>query len=146
METFPRAHNRVCPKARSPLRLRCGEGFGVASGSDGGRGLLVPVRNCFGQVHDVLLTHDRRAAALIAVAIDLRRAGFAAPLPTALLEQTHAFYLEERGGARLNPESEEQAWQWATRITDSGIAPLHTADGETYEVFDYLVDTMNLCM
>ena len=86
--------------------------------------------------------HQPRAAALIAAAIDIRRAGYTAPLPTALLRQAHTVYLEQRGGARLNPEPEERAWQWATRTRDSGNAPLHSPDGKTYEVFDYLLDTI----
>ncbi len=86
--------------------------------------------------------HQPRAAALIAAAIDLRRAGYIAPLTKPLLLETHTLYLDQRGGSRLNPEPEEKAWQWATRIRDSGNAPLHTADGKTYEVFDYLLDTI----
>ena len=50
------------------------------------------------------------------------RAGITAPLPASLLQQVHTFYMEQRA-ARLNPESEEQAWQWATRIRNSGNAP-----------------------
>ncbi|WP_146058918.1 tetratricopeptide repeat protein [Actinomadura rubteroloni] len=84
-------------------------------------------------------THPR-AAALIAAAVDLRCAGFAAPLPRALLDETHGLYLEKRGGSRLSPESEEKAWEWATRLRDSGNAPLHAADDGTYELFDYLLD------
>jgi tetratricopeptide (TPR) repeat protein len=86
--------------------------------------------------------HQPRAAALIAAAIDIRRAGYTAPLTKALLQEAHTLYLDQRGGSRLNPEPEEKAWQWATRIRDSGNAPLHTTDGETHEVFDYLLDTM----
>jgi tetratricopeptide (TPR) repeat protein len=86
--------------------------------------------------------HHPRAAALIAAAIDIRRAGYTAPLPTLLLQQAHTFYLEQHGGARLNPEPEEQAWRWATRIRGSGNALLHTTDDEAHEVFDYLVDTV----
>ncbi|MGW6892075.1 tetratricopeptide repeat protein [Streptomyces chartreusis] len=45
-------------------------------------------------------THPR-AAALIAAAVDIRRAGHTAPLPRRLLEATHEHYLTQRGGNRL---------------------------------------------
>jgi tetratricopeptide (TPR) repeat protein len=85
-------------------------------------------------------THPR-AAALIAAAIDVRRAGYTGPLPKGLLSELHTAYLNQRGGTRLHPEPEDHAWEWATRPRPSGNAPLH-ADGDTYEVFDYLLDTV----
>ncbi|MES9602160.1 tetratricopeptide repeat protein [Actinomadura sp. NPDC000929] len=86
-------------------------------------------------------THPR-AAALIAVAVDIRRAGYTAPLPKILLEELHSGYLDHKGGARLHPEALDQAWEWATRPRDSGNAPLHAGTKDAYEVFDYLVDTV----
>ncbi|MFB4302626.1 tetratricopeptide repeat protein [Actinomadura sp. NTSP31] len=83
-----------------------------------------------------------RAAALVAAAVDVRRAGFTAPLPRELLAQLHADYLDRYGGARLRPETEEQAWQWATQVRESGNALLHAVTDDRYEVFDYLVDSV----
>jgi tetratricopeptide (TPR) repeat protein len=85
-------------------------------------------------------THPR-AAAVIAAAIDVRRAGYTAPLPKELLSGLHIGYLDQRGGARLHPESEEEAWEWAIRPRPFGNAPLHV-DGDTCEVFDYLLDVV----
>jgi tetratricopeptide (TPR) repeat protein len=82
-----------------------------------------------------------RAAALIAAAIDVRRAGYTGPAPKKLLTELHTNYLDQRGGARLHPEPDDQAWEWATRPRSSGNAPLH-ADGDICEVFDYLVDAV----
>lgn len=81
-----------------------------------------------------------RGAALIAAAVDCRRAGYAAPLPRPLLDELHEQYLERQGGARLRPESLEAAWRWATELRDSGNSPMWPAGQGRYEVFDYLVD------
>ncbi|MFF5010894.1 tetratricopeptide repeat protein [Streptomyces phaeochromogenes] len=86
-----------------------------------------------------------RAAALIAAAVDCRRAGLTRPLPRALLESLHGDYLVLRGGERLGPEPLEEAWAWAThprRATTALIRPCADPDGEptAVEVFDYLVD------
>lgn len=90
-----------------------------------------------------------RAAALIAAAVDCRRAGLTRPLPRALLNGLHEAYLYERGGSRLRPEAPEEAWSWATRqrrATTSLLVPvggLDVADGPV-DVFDYLVDTSQI--
>lgn len=81
-----------------------------------------------------------RAAALIAAAVDCRRAGYAAPLPRGLLDELHGQYLERHGGARLRPESPEAAWAWTTELRDGGNSPLWPVGQGRYEVFDYLVD------
>jgi eukaryotic-like serine/threonine-protein kinase len=83
-----------------------------------------------------------RGAALISAAIDLRRAGYASPVPKALLEDLHLSYLEQRGGGRLKPEPLEEAWRWATRPIRAGISLLNPADADRYSVFDYLLDTV----
>jgi hypothetical protein len=81
-----------------------------------------------------------RAAALVTAAIDVRRAGYSAPLPKSLLNELHGTYLDRRGGSRLRPEPQEQAWEWASALRDSGNALLHPDDHDCYEVFDYLID------
>lgn len=86
-----------------------------------------------------------RAAALIAAAVDCRRAGLTRPLSRTLLESLHEEYLTRRGGDRLGPESLDEAWAWATRprrATTALIRPCVVPDGEpaAVEVFDYLVD------
>lgn len=81
-----------------------------------------------------------RAAALIAAAVDCRRAGLTGPLPRALLERTHERYLDRRGGARLRPEGLDMAWAWALKPRRATTALLEGDDARGYRVFDYLVD------
>ena len=83
-----------------------------------------------------------RGAALIAAAIDCRRAGFASPLPKTLLEELYDAYLDQHGGKRLNPEPPAAAWEWVLMPRDSGMAPLWSADGDRYEIFDYFVENL----
>ncbi|GAA0429160.1 hypothetical protein Acor_39930 [Acrocarpospora corrugata] len=91
-----------------------------------------------------------RGAALVAAAIDCRRAGYINPAPRALIEELHTTYLDARGGHRLRPEPLEAAWAWATqlrRATTALLTPMPEAEGEEENgagghvvVFDYLVD------
>ncbi len=84
-------------------------------------------------------THPR-AAALISVAVELRRAGHSAAIPRTLLEQLHEHYLSAHGGSRLRPEPLPAAWEWATKPRRATTALLQPVDHERVEVFDYLVD------
>lgn len=81
-----------------------------------------------------------RGAALVAAAIDLRRAGFTSPLPRRLLEELAETYLAQRGGRRLRPETTEDALGWATHPRQSGTSLLIPAGEDRYEIFDYLTD------
>jgi hypothetical protein len=82
-----------------------------------------------------------RGAALVAAAIDCRRAGYLSGLPRQLLEKVHEEFLEQRGGQRLRPEGFKEAWAWATRPRRSTTALLPPGtDSELVGVFDYLVD------
>jgi eukaryotic-like serine/threonine-protein kinase len=132
--------NRATDLADDDVRiadaLSHAETFGIAEYLASGPQLFTEWENAWSK------GYQPRAAALIAAAIDIRRAGYTAPLTKALLADAHTLYLEQRGGSRLNPESLDKAWEWTLRIRDSGNAPLHTADGETYELFDYLLDTI----
>jgi eukaryotic-like serine/threonine-protein kinase len=81
------------------------------------------------------------AAALVAVAVDCRRAGFTRPLPRVLLDELYGRYLDDRGGIELRPETLEQAWEWALEPRESGSALLRRVAGEEqYDVFGYLID------
>lgn len=84
-------------------------------------------------------THPR-GAALVAAAVDLRRAGYVSPIPRALLEEVHGIYLEQRGGERLNPEPLARAWRWATSPREGTTRLLTPYGAERVDVFDYLVD------
>jgi eukaryotic-like serine/threonine-protein kinase len=81
-----------------------------------------------------------RAAALIAAAVDCRRAGFAGPIPRPLLNALHEDYLREHGGAALIPEDLAAAWTWTLSLRGSGSAPLRPITDDSCDVFGYLVD------
>lgn len=81
-----------------------------------------------------------RGAALIAAAVDCRRAGFTGPLPRALLDGLHESYLRDRGGAELVPEDIDAAWTWALSLRAAGSPPLRAEGAAGYGVFGYLVD------
>jgi hypothetical protein len=53
--------------------------------------------------------HHPRGAALVAAAVDARRAGYHRPLPKEILQQLHEGYLMRRGGVELRPESFQEA-------------------------------------
>ncbi len=84
--------------------------------------------------------HHPRGAALIAAAVDCRRAGYAGPLPRLLLAELHSAYLEEYGGSQVYPEKLARAWTWAVSARDSGSAPLRFIDADHCDVFGYLID------
>ena len=86
--------------------------------------------------------HHPRGAALVAAAVDARRAGYHRPLPLALLERMHEAYLSERGGLKLRPESMQEALQWASTPTfPNGANSLLIGSAEEgYLAFDYLID------
>ena len=80
-----------------------------------------------------------RAAALIAAAVDARRAGYHSPLTVSLLRDLHGYYLEERGGDLLSPEPFDEALAWASKPQIGKVSLLlRTLNG--YLPFDYLVD------
>jgi len=83
-----------------------------------------------------------RGAALVAAAIDIRRAGHTSPIPRALLEQVHERYLEEPGHAGAWCEPLPDAWAWATMRRRATTALLPSAGDDRTEVFDYLVDVI----
>jgi tetratricopeptide (TPR) repeat protein len=85
-----------------------------------------------------------RGAALIAAAADIRRGGYISPLPRSLLEQAHDYYLLQHGGSRLRPESLADAWAWATSPRRATTALLQHVDEQHVQVFDYLLDTVQL--
>ncbi|MEV0646706.1 hypothetical protein AB0I28_15725 [Phytomonospora sp. NPDC050363] len=84
-----------------------------------------------------------RAAALVAAAVDCRRTGsFRLGVPRRLVEDLHADYLASRGGARLRPESLEEAWAWLAEPVKSTAYLLwrDPAEPDVCHPFDYLVD------
>ena len=85
-----------------------------------------------------------RGAALVAAAIDIRRAGWTSLLPRDLLTQAHEHYLTDPEHARTPREPLDEAWDWATRQREATTALLRPdpADPGQVEAFDYLIDTI----
>jgi tetratricopeptide (TPR) repeat protein len=85
---------------------------------------------------------NARGAALVAAAIDIRRAGHTSPVPRALLDAVHERYLDDPEHARIPREPLPDAWAWATRQRRATTALLQSAEGDRVGVFDYLVDAV----
>jgi tetratricopeptide (TPR) repeat protein len=83
-----------------------------------------------------------RGAALVAAAVEIRRAGYMSPLPRQVLESVHDHYLRERGGTLLRPESLAAAWEWATRPRRATTAMLQGSGDWHVQAFDYLLDAV----
>jgi hypothetical protein len=94
-------------------------------------------------VHDVIASarESGRPAALVATAVDIRRAGHTSPLPPALIEQVHEQYLDDPEHARTPREPLPEAWAWTTRQRTTAALLHSTMDGRV-EVFDYFVDAI----
>ncbi len=85
---------------------------------------------------------NARGAALVAAAIDIRRAGYTSPIPRALLDKVHQQYLTDPEHAHVPRERLDDAWAWATRQRRATTALLRPAGPDRFEIFDYLVDTV----
>ncbi|WP_328442783.1 hypothetical protein [Amycolatopsis sp. NBC_00438] len=82
-----------------------------------------------------------RGAALVAAAVDCRRAGMHEPQPLDVLSELAEHYLRERGGPILRPESLEDAVTWATTPSQGASSLLLPAKQDShYLAFDYLID------
>jgi tetratricopeptide (TPR) repeat protein len=81
-----------------------------------------------------------RGAALVAAAVDCRRAGFTGHVSREMLARLHESYLDARGGSRLDPEPLDVALNWTTTRVQATAALLHGDEETGYEVFDYLLD------
>jgi len=118
--------------------LECADVFGVAETLTAGPELVRDWRNAWAPG-----AHPR-AAALVAAAVDCRRAWLDDPIPRDLLERLHMHYLRARGGHTLRPESVEEAWAWALQSVygaSSLLIPIGPSDEKpNYLAFDYLID------
>ncbi|MGW3346435.1 hypothetical protein ACWDA3_24250 [Nonomuraea rubra] len=82
-----------------------------------------------------------RGAALVAAAVDVRRAGYSAGVTLDLLRSLHEHYLRASpGGALLRPEPWESALKWATHRPYAMTSMLIPQGDDLYRAFDYLVD------
>ncbi len=114
--------------------------YGVAEYLAAGPQLLAAAQNAWAPEG-----RHTRGAALVAAAVDARRAGWRQPLPGGLLRELHEHYLTARGGAMLRPEPWDAAVAWATTrlyATSSLLIP-DDRHVDCYHVFDYLPDAVD---
>jgi hypothetical protein len=82
-------------------------------------------------------------AALVAAAVDCRRAGLTEPIPVDLLVVLAKHYLDARGGAALRPEPLDAALAWATQPARGASSLLMPASENHVLAFDYLIDLVS---
>ncbi len=89
--------------------------------------------------------HHPRGAAVVAAAVDVRRAGYHRPLPVEILQRLHEEYLTRRGGVELRPEPFPEALDWAlTPTVPAGANSLLLGDMEHgFLAFDYLIEIVS---
>src|SRR5262249_34492332 len=75
---------------------------------------------------------------------DIRRAGFTSRIPRTLVDAVHEHYLSDAEHARIPREPLADAWAWATRRRNATTALLHVDARDRIDVFDYLVDHLQL--
>lgn len=124
--------------SRIAYAVRRAELFGVAETLAAGPELLRDWQNGWAP------GNHPRGAALVAAAVDCRRAGLDEPVPATLLVDLHHYYLDARGGQSLRPESMDDAWTWAMRPVHGASSLLMpvgpTSAEQRYLAFDYLID------
>ena len=116
--------------------------YGLAEYVAAGPELIRDWEDAWGPNTDPHAPSHPRGAALVTAAVEVRRGGYTLPLPREVLESVHDYYLRERGGALLRPESLSEAWEWATRPRRATTALLQSSEGQHVHVFDYLLDAV----
>jgi tetratricopeptide (TPR) repeat protein len=82
-----------------------------------------------------------RGSALVAAAVDVRRAGYTGGVTRDFLRSLHEHYLRASpGGTLLRPEPWEAALEWAVRRPYATTSMLIPQGDDLYRAFDYLVD------
>jgi hypothetical protein len=81
-----------------------------------------------------------RGAALVAAAVDCRRAGLSDPVPVELLAELAEHHLDAQGGAALRPEPLAAALAWATTPARGASSLLMPVGDDRVLAFDYLID------
>lgn len=84
-----------------------------------------------------------RGAALVAAAVDCRRAGLSDPVPVDLLAELAEHYLDARGGPALRAEPVDAAVAWASNPARGASSLLMPAGGNRVLAFDYLIDSVS---
>ncbi|MFI5762498.1 tetratricopeptide repeat protein [Streptomyces sp. NPDC051563] len=114
--------------------LGAGGRFGVAEVLAAGPQLLAAWENAWAP------GANPRGAAVVAAAVDCRRAGLRRPLSRAWLRELHAPYLAARGGGVLQPEPFAEAMDWACAAAYATSGLLLANPGAGFTAFDYLVN------
>jgi eukaryotic-like serine/threonine-protein kinase len=84
-----------------------------------------------------------RGAALVAAAVDARRAGYHDPLPIDFLRRLHEVYLADAAGRHVRLDTWEDALAWATQPLHSTSSLLLPSGPGRYVAFDYLGDALD---
>ncbi|MBT2448771.1 tetratricopeptide repeat protein [Streptomyces sp. ISL-43] len=114
--------------------LRAGERFGVAEVLAAGPELLASWENGWAP------GANPRGAAVVAAAVDCRRAGLRRPVSREWLRELHAPYLAARGGGDLQPEPFAEAMDWACVAAYATSGLLIGNYGAGFTAFDYLLN------
>ncbi|MFB7513294.1 hypothetical protein [Streptomyces sp. NPDC056144] len=130
------AAHRADPRIR--LALDSGERFGLAEVVAAGPELLSAWQNAWAP------GTNPRGAAVVAAAVDCRRAGLRRPVSREWLQDLHLPYLAERGGPDLQPEPFTEAMTWACKAAyaTSGLLVGNYTQG--YTAFDYVLTASDL--
>ncbi|MFC9812356.1 tetratricopeptide repeat protein [Streptomyces virginiae] len=132
---------RAAAHAQDPrivAALRAGERFGIAEVLAAGPELLAAW-------HDAWTPGaNPRGAAVVAAAVDCRRAGLRSPVSRERLRELHRPYLLERGGGDLQPEPFDDAMNWACTAVYATSGLLIGNYTQGYTAFDYLLGAPGL--
>ncbi|WP_051892661.1 tetratricopeptide repeat protein [Streptomyces erythrochromogenes] len=137
----PEERRRAAAHGQDPrirAALRAGERFGIAEVLAAGPELLAAWHNAWTP------GANPRGAAVVAAAVDCRRAGLRSPVGRDRLRELHRPYLEERGGGDLQPEPFDDAMNWACTAVYATSGLLIGNYTQGYTAFDYLLNTPGL--
>jgi hypothetical protein len=115
---------------------RYADEFGIAEYLGAGPQLLTEWRDAWSP------GHHPRAAALVAAAVDVYRAGVRRGIGVGLLRQLHSHYLASRGGEALRPEPFDEALGWVTETLHATSSLLVPTGRGRYRPFGYLIDAV----
>lgn len=114
------------------------ERFGIAEIIAAGPELLTSWHNAWAP------GANPRGAAVVAAAVDCRRAGLRRPVPREWLRDLHPPYLDGRGGGDLQPEGFDNAMRWACQAAYATSGLLIGNYSQGYLAFDYLLNAPDL--
>ncbi|MFJ9940150.1 tetratricopeptide repeat protein [Streptomyces erythrochromogenes] len=137
----PEERRRAAAHGHDPrirAALRAGERFGIAEVLAAGPELLAAWHNAWTP------GANPRGAAVVAAAVDCRRAGLRSPVSRDRLRELHRPYLEGRGGGELQPEPFDDAMNWACAAVYATSGLLIGNHTQGYTAFDYLLGAPGL--